>query len=176
MPTRPLELEEVFLVGTRPTRTSREYKIRSLVEIILVSYFYLLIDPLLKLRSLDFWPSWGVSWFRHLGAQVDNMLTMVRSGGKCGIAYLGGSWTWGDAWLMSFNRLCMTNSSVRGRRIWNSKLYSFCISDLYVGISLKLNSYSLKLHFAKWAWRAHRRASSFDRCVCHSKLIAETHH
>ena len=54
------------------------------------------------------------------------------------------------------------NSSVKGWRMWNPISCSFCIVILYVGFSIKLNSYSWKLHFAKWTWRAHRHPQPID--------------
>ena len=73
-------------------------------------------DPFLKLQFLDFWPSWGASWFGHVGHKLICMYHVDRDmfWRKCGIEYLGEQWTPGDVWLVSFNQLRMINSSIKG--------------------------------------------------------------
>ena len=117
------------------------------IEVSIAYSHYIDLKLICCRKSIDPFPKPRFLIFDHLGAQVDSVISgrklitlwswYVPAENAELHTYIGGPWTWGDAWLMIFNQLCMTNSSVKGWGIWNSTSCSFCTSDLYVGISKK---------------------------------------
>ena len=75
---------------------------------------------------------------------------------------------------MSFNKLCTTNSPVKGWRTPVSSSCLFCkVQFLQVGIQFCTSSHVVITH-AKWTWYTVPDRPPFDRWICHAKLI-ETH-
>ena len=68
----------------------------------------------------------------------------------------------------------MTNSSIKRWRFWKFVSCSFCMSDLYVGVSRLQNWPTCRNHTLNNDYGAHRRAQPFDIWIHHAKLT-ETH-